>query len=106
MTATMNDLEIKLCEHDNEFAHIAIKGKFCFVLHGFTLDMLSSALISLSHHPVGIQGRVIMKQNWTIVQARLTDVEIQDLTENTLYPKVKLHFHMSQGTTLSSVSLL
>jgi vacuolar protein sorting-associated protein 13A/C len=61
LVAKLDDLNIKMCNHENEFADIQIKG---------------------------FESKLLMKHTRMIIQAKMTDMSIEDLTENTLYPKV------------------
>ena len=37
---------------------------------------------------LGLESKTVIKESRTVVQAKLTDLTIEDLTENTLYSKV------------------
>ena len=41
---------------------------------------------------LGLESKTVIKGSRTVVQAKLTDLTIEDLTENTLYSKVLLNF--------------
>lgn len=61
LVVKLNDLNIRLCDHENDLIDVTIK------------DM---------------EGRLIMKTSYTIMEAKLKDFAIDDRTENTLYPRV------------------
>ena len=61
LVAKLDDLEMRLVNHEMEFAEVVIRG---------------------------LESKVIVKATRTIVQAKLNDVTVEDLTENTLYPRI------------------
>lgn len=38
---------------------------------------------------VDMEGRLVMKRSCTVIQARLRDFSVDDLTESSLYPRVR-----------------
>ena len=58
----------------------------CFI-ETIIFECWNSATVNV--FTAGFVSRVILKPLYTMLQARMTDMAIEDLTENTLYPRVR-----------------
>ncbi len=93
----MKDMQVKLCNHELDFAEICVTGaRFFFFWHSseekgkhcehFLFRWMCFAIVySLC---LDLESKTVIRGSRTIIQAKLTDLTIEDLTENTLYSKV------------------